>query len=101
MINVPVSIEKVPCQGCEYVGAIKWNPLNKVIQCHNCGAVVEYIGFNLLVEGIVLLSDEFHKELGQFNEALHKFIQEYPAGVSLLPSQVTFTHFDNPFEDKE
>lgn len=25
------------CSNCVYKGAIKWNPFNKVIQCHNCG----------------------------------------------------------------
>lgn len=101
MINVPASIEKVPCQSCGYVGAIKWNKFNKVVQCHNCGQVVECVGFNVLIEGIVLVSDKFHEELSRFHSALVKFIEEYPAGVSLLPSRSTFTEIENPFEDKE
>jgi|GEM_PF-6709874 ribosomal protein S27E len=25
------------CPECYYKGAIKWNPYNKIHQCHNCG----------------------------------------------------------------
>jgi hypothetical protein len=25
------------CSVCGYKGAIKWNPFNKITQCHNCG----------------------------------------------------------------
>lgn len=29
------------CPGCGYFSAIMWNPYNMVIQCHNCGHVIE------------------------------------------------------------
>lgn len=28
------------CPDCGYKGAIKWNPYNRVNQCHNCGEVI-------------------------------------------------------------
>jgi hypothetical protein len=27
----------LPCCGYRDAGAVKWNPLNDVVQCHNCG----------------------------------------------------------------
>jgi ribosomal protein S27E len=29
------------CSNCGRNDAIKWNPWNKVIQCHNCGHIVK------------------------------------------------------------
>lgn len=100
-VLIPVSVEKVPCPACRYVGAIKWNADNNALMCHNCGQVVECVGFSLLVEGIALPSNEFHEELGAFNTALHKFITEYPSGASLLTNKVTFTDTGNPFETND
>jgi len=33
--------ESVPCCGYSGPNPIKWNPFNKVVQCHNCGAVYD------------------------------------------------------------
>lgn len=34
------SIHSGICFDCGYNGAIKWNPYNKVVQCHNCGQII-------------------------------------------------------------
>jgi len=34
------SIHSGICFDCGYNGAIKWNPYNKVVQCHNCGQTI-------------------------------------------------------------
>ena len=100
-VRIPISIKLVPCSNCGLIGEVYWNPFNKVIQCHNCGQSVEYVGFTLLIEGIALFSDKFGEELGKLNEALGKFIQEYPTGASLIPSNATFTKIENPFEEEK
>lgn len=33
------SATHLPCCGYEDTSAIKWNPYNSVVQCHNCGQV--------------------------------------------------------------
>jgi hypothetical protein len=32
----PVSVE-LPCCGYTDASAVKWNPFNRIVQCHNCG----------------------------------------------------------------
>jgi hypothetical protein len=36
--QVPVAL---PCCGYADASAVKWNPHNQVVQCHNCGQVYE------------------------------------------------------------
>ena len=35
--SVEELIARNVCSSCGYKGAIKWNPFNQIVQCHNCG----------------------------------------------------------------
>lgn len=35
--------DREDCPACDYRGAVKWNPFNRVVQCHNCGEIVEAV----------------------------------------------------------
>jgi hypothetical protein len=36
-----LKFEELICPNCHYVGAIIWNPHNKVVQCRNCRLIVD------------------------------------------------------------
>lgn len=31
---------------CDHKEAVKWNPYNKVVQCHKCGKIFDPLTFN-------------------------------------------------------
>lgn len=82
------------CEKCK-AAAIKWNPHNEVMQCHNCGQVVDFRLFTLTVEGVMLYNtSSVGEELRDLIETtINEAVKAHPGGYGcLLPglNRVTF-----------
>ena len=55
-----LKFEELVCPSCGYVGAIMWNPYNKVVQCHNCGQIVD-IKVNISSQEFGVFKSKFPK----------------------------------------
>jgi hypothetical protein len=64
----------LPCCGYTDAGAVKWNPLNGVVQCHNCGHT--YAPSQRTWVG---LTDEEFDELDKEELSLREFVQAIEA----------------------
>jgi hypothetical protein len=65
---------KLPCCGYTDASAVKWNPFNRVVQCHNCGQT-----YTQPQRTWVGLTDEEENEYNYLGPDMHWVIQEIAA----------------------
>ena len=78
---------ELTCAGCGRSDAIKWNPFNRVIQCHHCGQVVpdaaaaRLVRLGMVAPRLVVAQHRYIVEIsaGKLSAAV---ADEYQAAVS-------------------